>query len=86
LDLVGAVHVNDSKRECGSRVDRHQHIGEGEIGREGFRWFLNDPALAGLPFVLETPKGEDDRADRKNLQRLRRLIGSPGSPGRKRKR
>jgi len=81
LERVGAVHVNDSKRECGSRVDRHQHIGEGEIGREGFRWFLNDPALGGLPFVLETPKGDDDRADRRNLGRLRRLIVGGKKPG-----
>jgi len=76
-DLVGigrirAVHLNDSKKDLGSRVDRHEHIGQGYIGTKGFEFLLNDRRLAGLPMVLETPK--DDNADVRNLQTLRSLI------------
>ncbi|MFB3890680.1 MAG: deoxyribonuclease IV [Phycisphaerae bacterium] len=52
-----AIHLNDSVRELGSHVDRHAHIGKGLIGREGFRNFVNDPRLAQVPMILETPKG-----------------------------
>lgn len=74
LDKLQIFHVNDSKRELGSRVDRHQHIGKGEIGLNGFRWILNDPRLTGVPKILETPKGKNLRMDRVNLGKLRRLI------------
>ena len=57
LDRLGAIHLNDSKRELGSRVDRHEHIGLGKIGRQGLANFVNDPRLAATPFILETPKG-----------------------------
>ncbi len=71
------IHLNDSKRELGSRVDRHEHIGKGKIGKRGFAHFLNDPNLAGVPMILETPKGVDGRGcdlDKVNLKRLRSLI------------
>ena len=76
-DLVGierirVIHLNDSKKDLGSRVDRHEHIGQGYIGTTGFEFLLNDRRLAELPMVLETPK-EDD-ADVRNLATLRRLI------------
>ena len=76
-DLVGierirVIHLNDSKKDLGSRVDRHEHIGQGYIGTKGFEFLLNDRRLAGLPMVLETPK--DDNADVRNLQMLRSLI------------
>jgi deoxyribonuclease IV len=76
-DLVGiarirAIHLNDSKKDLGSRVDRHEHIGQGYIGTRGFAFLLNDPRLAGLPMVLETPK--EDNADVRNLATLRSLI------------
>lgn len=77
LDKVRCLHLNDSKRELGSRVDRHEHIGEGCIGADGFRNVLNDPRLAKLPMILETPKGVDDQGvdlDTRNLRRLKRLI------------
>ncbi len=77
LDRIRCIHVNDSKGACGSRLDRHQHIGEGRLGRKGFANLVNDPRLAHAPKILETPKGEDDRGrdfDRINLGRLRRLI------------
>jgi deoxyribonuclease-4 len=76
-DLIGierlrVIHLNDSKKGLGSRVDRHEHIGQGHIGTQGFEFLLNDRRLAGLPMVLETPK-EDD-ADVRNLAMLRSLI------------
>jgi len=77
FENVHAVHMNDSKRELGSRVDRHEHIGKGKIGRAGFAHFVNDPRFAGLPMILETPKGTDGRGsdlDVVNLKRLRGLI------------
>ena len=67
-------HLNDSKKELGSRVDRHEHIGQGCIGLEGFRNLLNDDRFAKHPMTLETPKGEDLKEDIKNLARLRALL------------
>jgi deoxyribonuclease-4 len=76
-DLVGieriqVIHLNDSKKDLGCRVDRHEHIGQGYIGTQGFELLLNDRRLAELPMVLETPK-EDD-ADVRNLATVRSLI------------
>src|SRR5688500_6896752 len=56
LDRLRAIHLNDSKRERGSRIDRHEHIGRGQIGLEGFRNLLTDKRLARVPMYLETPK------------------------------
>lgn len=69
-----AIHLNDSKFPLGSKRDRHEHIGEGEIGLEGFRNVVNDSRLAGLPGLLETEKGDDDEFDGKNLATLRGLV------------
>lgn len=74
VEQVGAFHLNDSKRPLDSRVDRHQHIGEGEIGLDGFGFLLNDPRFAGLPKLLETPKTEPLISDRRNLATLRSLM------------
>jgi deoxyribonuclease-4 len=84
LDRVGAFHLNDSKKGLGSRVDRHQHIGEGEIGLEAFRLLLNDARFARIPKVLETPKPVEHESDRKNLSILRSLIGKSRAPRRSR--
>lgn len=73
LDRLYAIHLNDSKGDLGSRKDRHEHIGKGHIGLDGFRHVMNDPRLAGLPGLLETPKREDLREDRENLTTLRSL-------------
>jgi deoxyribonuclease-4 len=76
LERVAVVHANDSKGGLGSGLDRHEHIGRGQIGREGFRLLVNHPALEALPFILETPK-EDARGrkmDPANLRALRRLV------------
>ena len=74
LARVHFVHLNDSKKGLASRVDRHDHIGRGEIGDEGFRLLLNDPRFARHPMTLETPKGDDLAEDRENLARLRGLL------------
>lgn len=71
-----ALHLNDSKQELGSRVDRHQHIGQGKIGPEGFRLLMRDKRLAQIPMVLETPKQDDPlKYDRMNLEKLRGWAG-----------
>ena len=74
LDRLKFFHLNDSKKGLGSRVDRHEHIGKGEIGLEGFRLLMNDPRFAEHPMVLETPKEKDLKEDIKNLKLLRSLI------------
>jgi len=73
LDRLRIVHLNDSKTPLGSRVDRHWHIGQGEIGREGFRFIVNHPKLKHLPGIMETPrKAEGD--DRMNMKAIRSLV------------
>ena len=61
LDKLLAIHLNDSKRDFGTRVDRHEHIGEGFLGREAFVNVVNDSRLADIPAILETPKGPDEK-------------------------
>lgn len=73
LDRLKAIHLNDSRKPCGSRVDRHAHIGRGEIGEAAFGSVMRDRRLARIPKVLETPK-EDDM-DAVNLALLRKLAG-----------
>ena len=63
LDRIKAFHLNDSRRERGSRVDRHEHIGHGFLGQEAFRLLLADPRFRDIPMYLETPKGEEDGED-----------------------
>ena len=88
LANLHVLHLNDSKVDLGSRKDRHAHIGEGTITRpperkkqplreSGFAAVVNRPELAGVPKILETPKGEDDKGrpfDRMNLRRLRGML------------
>lgn len=83
IDRLAAFHVNDSKKPCGSRVDRHEHIGKGCLGTEPFRRILNDRRFATLPMVLETPKldtpesrrkSDADPWDLRNLRTLRKLM------------
>jgi deoxyribonuclease IV len=68
-----AIHVNDSKTNRGSRVDRHEHIGKGRIGLEAFRFIMRSRRFSKIPKVLETPKGKDLAEDVTNLKTLRRL-------------
>ena len=74
IKQIKAVHLNDSRGGLGSRIDRHEHIGQGQLGREAFRFLLNDSRFQGLPFILETPKGKDLREDIQNLAMLRSLL------------
>jgi deoxyribonuclease-4 len=82
IDRLRVFHGNDSKRPCGSRVDRHEHIGDGCLGLEPFRRILHDRRFAGLPMLIETEKTTDgcrpnqivaDPLDLRNLETLRRL-------------
>jgi deoxyribonuclease-4 len=75
LSKLKVIHVNDSKKECGSYVDRHEHIGKGKIGREAFRLLFNDARFTDVPKILETPKDslEDDRL---NIDLLKSLIST----------
>ncbi|MBE0582317.1 MAG: deoxyribonuclease IV [Desulfofustis sp.] len=74
LHHLHLFHLNDSKKPLGSKVDRHEHIGAGHIGREGFRLLLNDHRFANHAMILETPKSEDLREDIDNLALLRSLL------------
>jgi deoxyribonuclease-4 len=74
LDRLVAFHVNDSKRELGSRVDRHEHIGNGRIGRAGFALLMNDARFRYVPKILETPKGPEMKEDVRNMRVLRSLV------------
>ncbi|PYL63181.1 MAG: deoxyribonuclease IV [Verrucomicrobia bacterium] len=78
LDRLGAIHLNDSKTARGSRVDRHEHIGKGQIGLDAFRFIMRDRRFRKIPKVLETPKGKDLREDVMNLKTLRRLAKTIG--------
>lgn len=72
LGKLMLIHLNDCRGSLGSHLDRHEHIGLGQIGEEGFRAILGHPALAGLPMILETPV-DSRRDDRGNLEVARRL-------------
>jgi deoxyribonuclease IV len=77
LPSIQAIHINDSVKDCGSRVDRHEHIGLGCIGEAGFRLFLNSPAFKKIPMYLETEKGVDENGvdwDLRNLATLRSYV------------
>ncbi len=74
LERVRILHANDSKTAFGSHVDRHEHIGKGQIGREAFRRIVRHPGLRAIPFICETPidrRGDDKR----NLRMMRQLAG-----------
>lgn len=80
LDRLLCFHMNDSKKPLGSRVDRHEHIDKGRLGRSAFRRLVNDPRFLGRPMILETPKGADTRGrdfDRVNLRFIRSLLREP---------
>lgn len=74
LERLQCFHFNDSKKGLGSRVDRHEHIGQGTLGLEPFRFIMNDPRFVGIPKILETPKGDNDEMDQVNLALLRSLV------------
>lgn len=73
LSHLKVLHLNDSKKECGSHVDRHEDIGKGEIGIEGFRFLMNDERFFSIPKILETPKA-DLKDDARNMETLTDLL------------
>lgn len=73
LKRLHLLHLNDSKTDLGSRVDRHWHIGEGKIGLDGFRNIVNHPLLKHLPGIMETPR-KDDKEDLKNMKVIKGLV------------
>ncbi|PLX85469.1 MAG: deoxyribonuclease IV [Desulfuromonas sp.] len=75
LEAIRVFHLNDSKKDQGSRVDRHEHIGRGTIGLDGFRALMRDKRFRQVPKILETPKGDGNELDRMNLATLRELAG-----------
>jgi deoxyribonuclease-4 len=75
LNLVKLIHANDSKGGLCSHLDRHENIGKGKIGEDGFRRILCHRGLRDKPFVLETPV-EDDAAARADISALKRLSGN----------
>jgi len=79
LGLLRCLHLNDSKARAGSRLDRHEWIGEGTIGPEAFRRIMRDPRLDRVIKIIETPKGDDPvRTDRRMLRRLRAYARASG--------
>jgi deoxyribonuclease-4 len=72
LKHLKVIHLNDSKKDLGTRVDRHEHIGKGFIGLEAFRMLLNDPRFENIPKIIETPR--EGEMDKKNLRVLRGLV------------
>ena len=83
LRYLVAFHVNDSKKNLGSRFDRHEHIGAGFIGTFGFRNLMNDPRFRSTPKILETPKSADMHEDMENMAKLRSLILQPRKASRR---
>ncbi|MCD6379059.1 deoxyribonuclease IV, partial [bacterium] len=73
LDKLKAFHINDSKTDFNARKDRHEHIGKGKIGEKAFSFLVNDTRFNQIPMILETPKGPDNKEDRKNLTLLRSM-------------
>ena len=74
LEKLKCMHMNDSKKRLGSKVDRHEHIGKGFIGLEGFTNIMNDNRIMHIPKILETPKGKEQLEDLANLKILKSLI------------
>jgi deoxyribonuclease IV len=74
LDILKCIHINDSKKPLGSKVDRHEHIGKGYIGIDGFTNIMNDKRIKHIPKILETPKGKEQLEDLVNLKILKSLI------------
>lgn len=76
FEKIKVIHVSDSKKECGSRIDRHEHIGKGKIGEDGFRFFLNYELFREVPFIIETPKEkslEGINMDIINIEKLKKM-------------
>jgi deoxyribonuclease-4 len=73
IDKLAVIHLNDTKRSLGSKIDRHEHIGRGELGAKAFEMIMQDKRFKKIPKILETPKGDDNRMDDVNLKLLRKF-------------
>ena len=73
FDRLVCFHVNDCNKGLGSRIDRHEHVGKGTLGALLFRLIMNDRRFENIPKIIETPKGEDMKNDRRNLGVLRKM-------------
>ncbi len=80
LDRLAAVHANDAKVELGSGIDRHENIGEGYIGTEGFEVIMGHAAFRDVPFLLEVPGPDKKGPDKDNLDRLKAIRTKLGIP------
>lgn len=82
LNRLKCIHINDSKIPLGSRLDRHEQIGHGQLGLQTFHRLLHDPRLEGIPFILETPKGKKNKTDwdKINIRLLKKLRKSVSLP------
>ncbi len=74
IEKLKVIHLNDSKYPLGSRRDRHEHIGKGELGLSAFSFIMNDKRFVGIPKILETPKGGGTEFDRMNIETLLKLV------------
>jgi deoxyribonuclease-4 len=81
FESVRVWHCNDAKAACGSKLDRHEHIGKGTIGKEPFRWLLNDARFAHCAFIAETPV-DDDGDEASNVKALKQLASKSGRAAR----
>jgi deoxyribonuclease IV len=77
LKYLAVIHLNDSKKGFGSKVDRHEHIGKGQIGEQAFRFIMQDKRFEQIPKLLETPK--ENEMDKVNLAILRKLAKAGGA-------
>jgi deoxyribonuclease-4 len=73
LQRLKIIHANDAQKDLGSKTDRHAHIGEGFVGKDGFRNLMRNSYVRTVPFILETPKDDDPGDDIRNLALLRTL-------------
>jgi deoxyribonuclease-4 len=77
LEKLHLIHLNDTRSPLGGHVDRHWHIGQGNIGLDGFTNIVNHPLLVHLPGIMETPR-KDDVEDQRNMEVIRKLVRNPG--------
>ena len=73
IDKLAVIHLNDAKKGLASHIDRHEHIGQGELGKKAFGFIMQDKRFRRIPKILETPKGDDGRMDIVNLNLLKKL-------------
>jgi len=72
-NYLKVIHMNDSKKEWNSRVDRHDHIGQGKIGEDAFKFIMQDKTIELVPKILETPKDNGDEDDIRNIALLKKF-------------